>query len=208
MKIRITLVLILSLFISRAYAQADWIEGGLYVEHYQLGYRSQQQIGGILHIGLGERFTANYQIGIGPANEGGFYFHAPAGLVGGMKLMNEQNSNPIISSFPLFNNLGFLLCLLPEGVGAYMTEGKMRVHVSVNPLGFDYWYRREPYFEHGRVSGSIVVRWRLMSNLKWPVYIAPQVAGTIIYRLPDDGTLERFGFRAGVTIGFSNEERD
>jgi hypothetical protein len=31
--------------------------------------------------------------------------------------------------------------MLPEGVGFYATEGKMRMHVSINPFGFDYWYR-------------------------------------------------------------------
>ena len=82
------------------------------------------------------------------------------------------------------------------------------MHVSANPLGFDYWLRRDPYFEHGRMSGSVVFRMRLMSNLKWPIFIAPQVAATMIYRLPEDGTLDRYGFRVGVTIGYSNEERD
>lgn len=206
MKARITLALLLS-FLSFRVASQDFVEGGLYAEHFQLGYRSQQQIGGILHVGVMERFTLNWQIGIGPSAEGGIYAHAPAGFVGGMKLMRDQGSHPIINSFPLFNNLGFLLLLCPEGVGYYVTEGKMRIHVSVNPLGFDYWLRRDPYFEHGRMSGSVVIRGRLMSNLKWPVYIAPQIAGTFIYRLPEDGTLERIGFRAGVTIGFSNEER-
>ena len=207
MKSRCTLLLAVLIICVRLSAQ-EWIEGGLYAEHYQLGYRSQQQIGGILHVGFMEHFTLNWQIGIGPANEGGFYFHAPAGLIGGMKIMHEQQQHPIISSMPLFNNIGFLLCLLPEGVGYYATEGKMRLHVSVNPFGFDYWYRRDPYFEHGRMCGSVVIRCRLMSSLKFPVYLAPQISASFIYRTPEDGTLDRIGFRVGVTIGFSNEDRD
>lgn len=207
MKARVAIILLLSIFSFRVSAQ-DHIEGGLYLEHYQLGYRSQQQIGGQLHIGFGDRFTFNWQAGIGPTAQGGFYFHAPAGLIGGIKLMNEQGQRPILQAFPAFNNIGLLLCVLPEGIGYYATEGKMRLHVSLNPLGFDYWYRGDPYFEHGRMSGSMVVRCRLMSNLKWPIYLAPQIAATFIYRLPEDGTLERIGFCAGVTIGFSNEERN
>lgn len=205
MKARLTLFLLLSFLSYRVSAQ-EWIEGGIYAEHYQLGYRSQQQFGGQLHIGLGERFTLNWQIGIGPAADGGFYFHAPAGVVGGVKLMREQRSSPIWNALPVANNLGLLLCALPEGIGYYATDGKMRLHVSLNPLGFDYW--RNPEFEHGRMVGTMMVRCRLMSNLKFPIYIAPQIGASFMYRTPDDGTLERIGFRAGVTIGFSNEDRD
>jgi hypothetical protein len=204
MKARILFVFVLSKLFAPLAAQ-DHIEGGLYLEHYQLGYRSQQQIGGQLHIGIGDRFTLNWQMGIGPAAEGGFYAHAPAGFIGGMKIMRVQSQ---YGQGNFLNYLGALLLVCPEGIGYYATEGKMRMHVSVNPLGFDYWYRRDPYFEHGRMSGSVVVRCRLMSNLKWPIYLAPQIAASFIYRLPDDGTLDRIGFRAGVTIGFSNEERN
>ncbi len=207
MKARIILFLFFASIIFRLSAQSHF-EGGLYLEHYQLGYKSQQQIGGQLMMGLGDRFTLNWQIGIGPAAGGGFYFHAPAGLIGGVKLMNQQRNNPWFNAMPYLNNLGILLCAMPEGIGYYATEGKLRMHVSLNPFGFDYWYRRDPFFEHGRMSGSMVVRCRLMSNLKWPIYIAPQIAATFIYRVPEDGTLDRIGFRAGVTIGFTNEDRN
>ena len=207
MKARLALFLLLSFLSFRTSAQ-EWMEGGLYAEHYQLGYRSQQQYGGIFHLGLGERFTLNWQVGIGPAADGGFYFHAPAGLIGGYKLMREQNTRPILQVVPWVNNLGLLLCVLPEGVGYYATEGKMRLHVSLNPLGFDYWNRLDGSITHGRMVGTMMIRCRLMSNLKFPIYIAPQIGASFIYRLPDDGTLERIGFRAGVTIGLSNEDRD
>jgi hypothetical protein len=207
MKARLTLFLLLSFLSYRVSAQ-EWFEGGLYAEHYQLGSRSQQQFGGILHIGIGERFTLNYQLGIGPALDGGFYFHGTAGIVGGYKLMREQQSRPIINVLPWANNLGVLLCAIPEGVGYYATDGKMRMHVSLNPLGFDYWRDRNTGFEHGRMVGTMMIRCRLMSNLKFPIYIAPQIGASFIYRLPEDGTLERIGFRAGVTIGFSNEDRE
>lgn len=204
MKARLLLFAVIILFPVMIKAQ-DHFEGGLYAEYFQLGYRSQQQIGGQLHMGIGDRFTLNWQAGIGISNEGGFYGHAPAGFVGGMKLLRDRS---IYTQGSVWNYLGTLLLVMPEGVGYYITEGKMRMHVSANPLGFDYWLRRDPYFEHGRMSGSVVFRMRLMSNLKWPIFIAPQVAATMIYRLPEDGTLDRYGFRVGVTIGYSNEERD
>lgn len=207
MKARCTLFLLLSFLSYRASAQ-DWFEGGLYAEHYQLGYRSQQQYGGIFHVGLGERFTLNWQIGIGPTAQGGFYFHAPAGVIGGYKLMREQNSRPIISVLPWANNLALLLFVIPEGVGYYATEGKMRLHISLNPLGFDYMNKLDNDIVHGRMVGTMMIRCRLMSNLKIPIYIAPQIGASFIYRLPDDGTLERIGFRAGVTIGLSSEDRN
>lgn len=206
MRFRLTIALLFFMFSFRAPAQ-QWIEGGLYAEHYQLGYRSQQQIGGILHVGVMERFTLNWQIGLGPANDGGFYFHGPAGLVGGYVLMRTQRDYPIINGLPMLNNLGALLMLCPEGVGYYVTEGKMRLHVSVNPLGFDFWRDRQTGFKVGRMSGSVVVRGRLLSNMKWPIYLAPQIAATFIYRETEDGSLGRIGFRAGVTVGWSSEER-
>jgi hypothetical protein len=206
MKSRLTIAVLFILLSCRASAQ-EWVEGGLYAEHYQLGYRSQQQIGGILHVGLLERFTVNWQIGLGPAGDGGYYFHAPAGLVAGYVLMRNQQNRPIINALPLFNNLGALLFLCPEGVGYYVTQGKMRMHVSVNPLGFDFWRDRNTGFQVGRMSGSVVMRCRLMSNMKWPIYLAPQVAATFIYRETENGALNRIGFRAGVTIGLSSEER-
>jgi hypothetical protein len=207
MKARFTLILLLSFLSYRVSAQ-EWVEGGLYAEHYQLGTRAQQQYGGQLHIGLGERFTLNWQIGIGPAMDGGFYFHAPAGLIGGYKLMREQSTRPLINVLPWANNLGLLLCALPEGVGYYATDGKMRMHVSLNPLGFDYWNSLDGSLLHGRMVGTMMIRCRLMSNLKFPIYIAPQIGASFIYRLPEDGTLERIGFRAGVTIGLSSEDRE
>lgn len=210
MKARVTLFLLLLFFSHRASAQLDWIEGGFYAEHYQLGYRSQQQFGGILHIGVGERLTLNWQIGLGPCAEGGYYFHAPAGLVGGYLLMRNQGDPAwyIINSLPVVNNIGALLMLCPEGVGYYVSDGKMRMHISANPLGFDYWKDRNTGFRAGRMSGTVVLRCRLMSGLKWPIYLAPQIAGTYIYRDTEDTGLSRIGFRVGVTIGYSNEERD
>ena len=206
MKARFTLFLLLSFLSFRASAQ-EWFEGGVYAEHYQLGYRSQQQYGGIFHVGIGERFTLNWQIGIGPAAEGGYYFHCNAGLVGGFKLM-RAGARPIFQALPWANNAAVLLCALPEGVGYYATDGKMRLHVSLNPFGFDYWNALDDEIVHGRMVGTMMIRCRLKSNLKFPIYIAPQIGASFIYRLPEDGTLERIGFRAGVTIGLSSEDRE
>jgi hypothetical protein len=181
-----------------AFAQ-DQIEGGLYAEHFQLGYRSQQQFGGILHIPFGDRFTANYQLGIGPSQQGGFFIHAPAGAVAGAFLLSNANGGE------LFNYLGVLMFVLPEGVGMYVTDNeRMRAHVSLNPLGFEYWHRNNPYEEIAKMSGNVVLRLKMHTNLPVPTYIAPQIAGTWIYT--PGQTRERFGFRAGVTMGYESKE--
>lgn len=170
------------------------IEGGFYAEHFQLGYRSQQSFGGILHYPISDRFTLNYQIGIGPAQGGGIYIHAPAVAVAGAFLLSQAADVRALGA------LGALALVIPEGVGMYVGNGKLKPHISINPLGCDYWHRRDPYEEFTKMSCSMIVRFKMRTNLSVPVYVAPQIGGVFVYT-PGELT-ERFGFRAGIAIGF------
>jgi hypothetical protein len=188
------LLLIAACFAFNISHAQDELEGGVYAEHFQLGYRSQENFGGILHIPIGA-FTLNYQIGLGPKSGGGLYVHAPVGCVVGAWMLGN------FSNFRFLTLLGALSIAVPEGVGVYLSEGdKISTHLSVNPLGFDYWYRRDEYEEIGRMSGSVVFRVKMRTNLDFPAYIAPQLAATMIYRA-DRENFDQFGFRAGVTFG-------
>lgn len=178
------------------------IEGGLYFEHFQLGYRGQTSVGGMLHVPVGDRFTLNYQANIGLYSGRGFYAHAPVGAVAGIWLLTHTRGGGLNN---LVNGLGALLVIIPEGAGMYVTENRLKMHVSVNPLGFEYWRRWGGQGEEtGKMSCNVVARFKMPTNLKWNIYVAPQVAGTIIYT-PGEKT-DRFGVKAGVTFGFDAGE--
>ncbi|HEU4718857.1 MAG TPA: hypothetical protein VFU15_13530 [Bacteroidia bacterium] len=182
------------IFVSNLEAQGN-IEGGLYTEYSQFGYYGQFAAGGVLYIPWKDRFTLNYEACIGRQNNRGFYAHAPAGALSGAYLIGQA------SGVTFLNYLGVLLFLVPEGVGMYVTEGKISTHISVNPLGFDYWYKRDPYDETGCLSGSIVFRLKMpLQGYSWPLFVAPQVAVTWLYGNSDP--VGNPGLRAGVCIGF------
>jgi hypothetical protein len=101
-----------------------------------------------------------------------------------------------------------LLCALPEGVGYYPpTKGKIIYHVSVNPLSVEYFHKSDPYEDWGKLSCNFVLRVKMPTKLQmpFPVYIAPQIAGTIIYT--PGQTTSQYGVRAGVTIGYEKREK-
>ncbi len=79
---RFALTLIIALSIRCCYAQ-DVLDIGIYGEHFQLGDRAQQSYGLMIHFPFAERFTLNYQAGIGPRQPEGLFVHAPAGAIGG-----------------------------------------------------------------------------------------------------------------------------
>jgi hypothetical protein len=176
------------------------IEGGLHVEYFQLGDRGFEDIGAMVHIPFAGRFTANYHLGLGTSNTSGFFMHAPGGVVAGLWILDNLGRGD--------GGLGYLtllLCAVPEGVGYYLptTKGKLVTHISINPLSVEYFYRSATGEEWGKMSCNFVARFKMPTGLKIPSYIAPQIAGTIIYT--PGQTTARYGLRAGVTIGFEKK---
>ncbi|HTL83514.1 MAG TPA: hypothetical protein VL651_17480 [Bacteroidia bacterium] len=193
---RILLLFLFSFLFFNAPAQAPQgqgkLEGGFYAEYYQLGNNGQEQFGGILHIPIGDRFTLNYQLGIGPRIGGGFYVHSPPGvIVAGWLLINSGNLGA-------FDYLGFLSIAIPQGVGMYFGKGKIISHFSIDPLSVDYWRKSFPEEEKWKLGCNFTYRAKMISDLKYPIYMAPQVTVTYLY-LP--GSLSPFGVRAGIAIG-------
>jgi hypothetical protein len=186
--------LIVGLILSLTGIAQDGVEGGVYANYFQLGYRGQSSFGGQLHLPFGGIFTANYRVSIGPSNKG-LYLHAPAGMVAGAYLLSQAGSSDFLST------LGILLFVVPEGVGVYIKdEGKIRPHLSVNPLGFEYWHRKTPFDENAKMSGNICLRLKIESGVDWFDFVAPEVGGTWIYT--PGQTTARYGFHAGLTIGY------
>ena len=176
------------------------MEGGLYGEYFQLGDRGFQDLGIMFHYPFAERFTANYHLGFGTSFNGGFFVHAPGGVVAGLWILDHVENG---------GGLGYLtilLCAVPEGVGYYLpTKGKLTTHISINPLSVEYFYKGSVGEEWGKLSCNFVARFKMQTGFKIPSYIAPQIAGTIIYT--PGQTTARYGVRAGVTIGFEKGEK-
>ena len=176
------------------------IEGGLYGEYFQLGDKGFQELGGMLHIPFAERFTINYQLTFGTSYNGGFFVHAPGGVVAYLWLSEH------IPNFGGISYFTTLLCVVPEGVGYYLpTKGKLLTHLSINPLGVEYFYHGSVGEEWGKLGCSFVARCKMQTNLKIPTYIAPQIAATYIYT--PGRTTAPVGVRVGVTIGFEKKDK-
>jgi hypothetical protein len=193
----LTLLLALSAHLP-TYAQEE-LEFALRAEQSFFGNRIQQLYGLDVYVPLGERFTVDWQVGIGPQQKGGYHAHAPIGLVSGAWLLGNLGGG----DRTIINVVGVLLLVLPEGMGVYLnTEGRFRNHISLHPLGFEYWYRRQPYDELGKIAGTIQYRLKAIPKEDWPIYIAPTFAATMIYK--PENRIEQWGFRIGLTIGYVN----
>lgn len=191
------LVFALFIFSVKAISAQGKLEGGVFGEYYQLGDNSQTQFGAILHIPIQDRFTLNYQFGLGPRQDGGYYMHSPPGvIIAGWLLLNGRNLSGL-------SYLGYLAIVVPQGVGMYFGKGKIVSHVSIDPLSVDFWHRNYPYDEKWKLGCNFTYRVKMLSDLKYPIFIAPQITATCLYT---PGTLSPFGVRAGVTIGLQAKE--
>ncbi|CAN5870787.1 hypothetical protein BH11BAC7_BH11BAC7_14040 [soil metagenome] len=191
-------VMLFSCLAFNAFSQ-DNIEGGFYGGYFQLGERSFNDFGLMLHIPVGSA-TLNYHLGFGTSINSGLYIHSPAGMAAGFWILNKLGGSGLRIGY-----LSFLLCLVPEGVGIYLpVKGNLSTHISINPLSLEYFYRGKTGEEWGKMGCDVVVRFKVYSTFRENIYFAPQVAGTVIYT-PGE-TTGRYGFKAGFTLGF--ERRD
>ncbi len=192
-------VLLLSFCSITAFSQGE-IEGGFYGGNFQLGDRGFNEFGAILHVPVGDAVTLNYHFGFGTSLNSGVYVHSTAGMIGGLWILSKLGGSGLE-----VGHLAFLMCIVPEGVGVYLpSKGNFKTHLSINPLGVEYFYRGATGEEWGKMSCDFVARFKLSTSLKLPVYFAPQVAATVIYT-PGE-TTSRYGFKAGVTIGFEGKD--
>lgn len=182
------------------------------MEYFQLGDRSFNDFGGILHIPIGDYATLNYHIGFGTSLNKGIFVHTTAGAVAGIWTLNELNGSGL-------GYVSFLLALVPEGVGVYIPMGKYFLaggtsqddsnrkflgHFSINPLSVEYFYNSRTPEEWGKMSCDFVFRIKMHTGFDWGNYIAPQIAATYIYT--PGQTTTRWGVKAGLTFGFEGEE--
>lgn len=93
--------------------------------------------------------------------------------------------------------LAILTAIVPEGVGCYADEDR-NYHIAVNPLGFDYWHKKEPYEESVKLSGTIQFSAKLPAFKNFPMRVSPYAAATMLYK--SDAVLSRYGFHFGIML--------
>ncbi|MCU0435485.1 MAG: hypothetical protein MUC87_18650 [Bacteroidia bacterium] len=178
------------------------MEGGVFAEQSFFGSRVQQMYGLSFYLPVRNKFTLNWNLGIGPQTKGGIYAHAPAGLVTGVWLLSQFGG----VDRRVMNAAGVLLAVLPEGVGLYLNEeGRFRHHLSFNLLGMDYWYRQNPYNEVGKLSATIQYRLKALLREDLNFFISPTAGVTMIYN--PENRISRWGIRLGVCIGLMKEKQ-
>lgn len=124
------------------------------ITEYSDNLTTRNMSGGItLEIFLGEEhnFALNYKFTAGASTDKAFYFHSTLGGSAGGYLLSKIGFLEIKA----VNALGLLLCFIPEGITYYPNpDSKLGAGFYINPIGSDYWYKRNNY-EKFNVSGEV-----------------------------------------------------
>lgn len=188
----ISILLIMNPFL-RASAQHRNIS--VVVDYFHVGNHDQFSVGTMLQVPVGERFSLNYQVAVGYKPGGGVYVHSHAGGYASVYTIARTVEHPNIRS------IGILLVLIPEGLGFYPDENK-KYHISLNPLGVDYWHHKEPFEEISKLTGTVTIHRKFFTTAKFPSYIAPYIAASMIYK--SDENFDKYGFRCGILLGMKD----
>lgn len=76
--------------------------------------------------------------------------------------------------------LGTLMLAVPEGVGMYV-EKQHKLHVSVNPLRAEYWYRGTNYREGGNLGLNLGIRTEFRTRTPRTLIASPKISTTLFY---------------------------
>jgi hypothetical protein len=108
-----------------------------------------------LFLNIGKRLSLDYQIG-GTRYVNSVYgnMHVPAGMGYGSFLLRDRKL------------YGAFLFLIPEGVGYYFKEDHSGVHVSVRPIGMEYFHKLKSEQETYEQTASLSIRYRYVAGTK------------------------------------------
>jgi len=193
------LVGILSLLSGTAQGQND-LYGGITFENLTFNKSSVYSIGTDLYAPLGNRFTLNYSFKLGLSKDRSFVFHSSVSTLLGTYLLALNGDYPGIAT------LGLICLAIPEGVGMYMGPDGQALHLSVNPLGMDYFSAGDFTQEYVGMSCSAVARIHYKLKSHFPSYITPMVG--LYYRYKQTSINEQYGIRVGVSFGLASRNVD
>lgn len=174
--------------------------GGITFEQLTYNKSSVYSIGTDVFAPFANRFTLNYSFKIGLSKDKSFMFHSSVSTLLGTYLLALNGDYPGIAT------LGLICLAIPEGVGMYMGQDGQALHLSVNPLGMDYFSAGDFTQEYIGMSCSAVARvhYKLKSHV--PSYITPMVG--LYYRYNQSSINEQYGVRFGVSFGLASKKAD
>ncbi len=191
----LTLVGILS-FVSRPATGQNEMYGGITFENLTYNKSSFYSIGTDIYAPFGDRFTLNYSFKLGFSKDNSFAFHSSVSTLLGSYLLALNGNYPGIAT------LGLICLAIPEGVGMYMGPDGQALHLSVNPLGMDYFSAGDFTQEYVGMSCSAVARVHYKLKSHFPSYITPMVG--LYYRYKKTTFNEQYGIRLGVSFGVAS----
>ncbi len=191
----LTLVGILS-FVSHPATGQNEMYGGITFENLTYNKSSFYSIGTDIYAPFGDRFTLNYSFKLGFSKDNSFAFHSSVSTLLGSYLLALNGNYPGIAT------LGLICLAIPEGVGMYMGPDGQALHLSVNPLGMDYFSAGDFTQEYVGMSCSAVARVHYKLKSHFPSYITPMVG--LYYRYKKTTFNEQYGIRVGVSFGVAS----
>jgi len=174
--------------------------GGITFENLTYNKSSVYSIGTDIYAPFKERFTLNYSFKIGFSKDHSFAFHSSVSTLLGSYLLALNGNYPGIAT------LGLICLAIPEGVGMYMGPDGQAIHLSVNPLGMDYFSAGDFTQEYVGMSFSAVARIHYKLKSHFPSYITPMVG--LYYRYKQTSINEQYGIRVGVSFGLASRNVD
>jgi hypothetical protein len=195
----IILVGILSL-LSRTIQGQNNLYGGITFENLTYNKSSVYSIGTDFYAPFGDRYTLNYSFKLGLSKDNSFVFHSSVSTLLGTYLL------ALNGDFPGIATLGLICLAIPEGVGMYLGQDGQALHLSLNPLGMDYFSAGDFTQKYVGMSCSAVARihYKLKSHI--PSYITPMVG--LYYRYNQSAINEQYGVRLGVSFGIASRNAD
>ena len=190
----------LLLFTSKTgFTQRD-LYGGITFENLTYNKSSVYLIGTDLYAPFKDRFTLNYSFKLGLSKDHSFVFHSSVSTLLGTYLLALNGDYPGIAT------LGLICLAIPEGVGVYLGQDGQAVHLSVNPLGMDYFSAGDFTQEYIGMSCSAVARIHYKLKSYFPSFITPMVG--LYYRYNQSAINEQYGVRFGVSFGLASKRAD
>jgi len=190
----------LLLFASKiGFTQRD-LYGGITFENLTYNKSSVYSIGTDLYAPFKDRFTLNYSFKLGLSKDHSFVFHSSVSTLLGTYLL------ALNSDYPGIATLGLICLAIPEGVGVYLGQDGQALHLSVNPLGMDYFSAGDFTQEYIGMSCSAVARIHYKLKSYFPSYITPMVG--LYYRYGQSNFGDQYGVRFGVSFGMASKNID
>jgi hypothetical protein len=174
--------------------------GGITLEQLTYNKSSVYSIGADVYAPFGNRFTLNYSAKLGFSKDYNIAFHSPVSTLLGTYLLALNPDYPGIAT------LGLICLAIPEGVGMYIGPDGQAIHLSVNPLGMDYFASPNQSLDYVGMSCSAVARIHYKLKSYFPSYITPMVG--LYYRYGQANFGDQYGVRFGVSFGMASRQID